>query len=243
MTQRGECPTIRGNGEPVRGVISGVLVEIFSDVVCPWCYVGKRRFERALGEFDHRDAVEVRWRAFELDPDAPRERPGDPVTHLARKYGVTSERAEAMSSQMTAAAATEGLEFRLDRTRRGNTFDAHRLLHLAGDLGRQGALKERLLAAYFTDGEPIGDPPTLLRLATEVGLEASAVAAVLDSDDYGEAVRRDERLAVGLGVTGVPFFVMGRKAAVSGAQSPELIVEALENGWARQAEVDSASRS
>jgi len=213
-----------------------VLVEIWSDVVCPWCYIGKRRFEQARDEFDHRDEVHVQWRAFELDPRAPRERTGEPVGQLARKYGVTHERAAAMYEQMTANAAGEGLEFHLDRTRGGNTFDAHRLLHLARDHSLQSALKERLLAAYFTDGEPIGDPRTLTRLAVEVGLDAAAVEAVLAGDDYAEAVRRDERLAEGLGAAGVPFFVMGRKAAVSGAQSPEVILEALELGWARQGE-------
>lgn len=211
-----------------------MLVEIWSDVVCPWCYIGKRRFERALEGFDHRDEVEVRWRSFELDPRAPQERTGDPVSHLAAKYGVTYDRAVAMYDQMTAAGAGEGLEYHLDRTRGGNTFDAHRLLHLAGDHGCQSVLKERFLGAYFTDGEPIGDRATLTRLATQVGLDAARVEAVLASDDYAEDVRRDERLAEGLGATGVPFFVMGRTASVSGAQSPEVILEVLEHAWARR---------
>jgi predicted DsbA family dithiol-disulfide isomerase len=208
-----------------------VLVEIWSDVVCPWCYIGKRRFEQAAARFEHGDDLEVAWRSFELDPNGPRERGGDAVEHLARKYGVTRERAQAMEDNVTKTAAKAGLEYHLDRARRGNTFDAHRLLHLAVDRGLQGELKERLLVAYFTEGEPIGDPDTLTRLATEVGLDAAAVRSVLEGDAYAEAVRRDERLAAGLGVTGVPFFVFGRAAAVAGAQSPEILLEAIEHAW------------
>jgi predicted DsbA family dithiol-disulfide isomerase len=209
-----------------------VLVDIWSDVVCPWCYIGKRRFEEAAASFDHADDLEVVWRSFELDPTAPPERAGDAVAHLARKYGVTREQAQAMEDRVTLTAAKLGLEYHLDRARRGNTFDAHRLLHLAADRGVQSALKERLLAAYFTDGEPIGDPDTLVRLATGVGLDANEVRAVLAGDVHAEAVRRDERLATGLGVTGVPFFVFGRAIAVGGAQSPEILLEAMDHAWA-----------
>jgi predicted DsbA family dithiol-disulfide isomerase len=212
-----------------------VLVEIWSDVVCPWCYIGKRRFEEAASRFEHADDLEVVWRSFELDPHAPPERTGDAVAHLARKYGVTREKAQAMEDSVTRTAAKVGLEYHLDRARRGNTFDAHRLLHLAGDRGVQGELKERLLAAYFTDGEPIGDRATLARLAIEAGLDAVEVHDVLEGDAYSEAVRRDERLATGLGATGVPFFVFGRAAAVGGAHSPEILLEALGHAWDAQA--------
>jgi predicted DsbA family dithiol-disulfide isomerase len=209
-----------------------VLVEIWSDVVCPWCYIGKRRFEEAAGRFEHADELEVVWRSFELDPHAPVERDGDALEHLARKYGVTREKAQAMEDSVTRSAAKVGLEYHLDRARRGNTFDAHRLLHLAADRGRQGELEERFFVAYFTDGEPIGDPTTLTRLATDVGLDPDEVRGVLETDAYAEAVRRDERLATGLGATGVPFFVFGRAAAVGGAQSPEILLEAIEHAWA-----------
>jgi predicted DsbA family dithiol-disulfide isomerase len=208
-----------------------VLVEIWSDVVCPWCYIGKRRFEEAASRFEHGDDLQVVWRSFELDPTAPRERGGDAVEHLARKYGVTRERAQAMEDNLTKTAAKVGLEYHLDRARRGNTFDAHRLLHLAADRGMQGELKERLLVAYFTEGQPIGDPATLTRLTTEVGLDPAEVRAVLDGDAYADAVRHDERLATGLGATGVPFFVFGRASAVGGAQSPEIMLEAIEDAW------------
>jgi predicted DsbA family dithiol-disulfide isomerase len=208
-----------------------VLVEIWSDVVCPWCYIGKRRFEDAASRFRHTVDLEVVWRSFELDPTAPPEREGDAVEHLARKYGVTREQAQAMEDSVSRTAAKVGLEYHLDRARRGNTFDAHRLLHLAADRGVQGGLKERLLVAYFTDGEPIGDPDTLVRLGAEVGLDPTEMQGVLAGDAYTEAVRRDERLAIGLGATGVPFFVFGRALAVGGAQSPEILLEAMEHAW------------
>ena len=210
-----------------------MLVEIWSDVVCPWCYIGKRRYEQAAARFAHADELEVVWRSFELDPAAPAERTGSAVEHLARKYGVTLERAQAMEDSVTGTAARVGLEYRLDRARRGNTFDAHRVLHLAGDRGVQGEVKERLLAGFFTEGELLGDHGTLVRLASEAGLDAAEVGTVLEGDDYAEAVRRDERLATGLGATGVPFFVFGRAAAVAGAQSPEILLEAMEHAWAK----------
>ncbi len=153
------------------GVDAGMKVEIWSDVVCPWCYVGKRRFEQALEGFAGRDEVEVVWRAFELDPSAPRERTGDYAVRLAEKYGTDLDAARAMIATMTDAAAQDGLDFRFDVARVGNTFDAHRLLHWAHLDGRQDALKERLLRATFTEGEPIGDHDVLVRLAGEVGLD------------------------------------------------------------------------
>ena len=140
-------------------------VEIWSDIACPWCYVGKRRFEQALAAFEHRDEVDVTWRSFELDPSAPRERGVDAATHLAEKYGMSREQALAMQQRMAGVGAGEGLDFRHDLARGGNTFDAHRLLHLAADHELQDTLKERLLRAYHSEGEPIGDPATLERLA------------------------------------------------------------------------------
>ncbi|MEP6697563.1 MAG: DsbA family oxidoreductase [Pseudonocardiales bacterium] len=209
-------------------------VEIWSDVVCPWCYIGKRRFEAALARFGHRDDVAVSWRAFELDPTAPRERTGELADHLAGKYGLSREQALGMHESMTATAAVEGLTFRFDRARSGNTFDAHRLLHLAAERGRHGqaALKERLLAAYLTDGEPIGDPDTLTRLAADAGLDADEVREVLSGDRYGAEVHADEAQARALGVTGVPFFVVDSKYGVAGAQSADVLLEVLDRAWA-----------
>lgn len=207
-------------------------VEIWSDVVCPWCYIGKRRFEAALAGFAHREEVEVAWRAFELDPAAPREREGDQADHLASKYGVSRAEAQRMHESMTATAASEGLTFRFDRARPGNTFDAHRLLHLAADRGVQDAVKERLLCAYLTDGEPIGDPQTLARLGAEAGVDREEAAAVLADDRYAAEVRADESEARALGATGVPFFVINRRYGIAGAQPAELIRETLDRAWA-----------
>jgi predicted DsbA family dithiol-disulfide isomerase len=210
------------------GAMAALTVEIWSDVVCPWCYVGKRRFERALAAFEHRDEVEVVWRSFELDPHAPRERDGSSAEHLARKYGMTVEQAEQTNAQMTALAAGEGLEYHLDRTRGGNSFDAHRLVHLAAEHGLQDAMQERLMRAYFTEGQAIGDPDTLARLATELGLDPAPLA---EPDAYADAVRVDEALAARIGIHGVPYFVLGRRYGVSGAQPSELLLQALEKAW------------
>jgi predicted DsbA family dithiol-disulfide isomerase len=206
-------------------------VEIWSDVVCPWCYIGKRRFERAVASFGHPDEVTVTYRSFELDPDAPVQRAGTHAEHLAGKYGMTVAEAEQAGQQMTQRAADEGLEFRFDVLRGGNTFDAHRLLHLANDQGLQPQLKERLLRATFTEGLPIADKPTLARLATEAGLPAAQVQAVLDGDAYADAVRADEQQAARYGITGVPFFVADGKYAVSGAQPPEVLLQLLRRAY------------
>jgi predicted DsbA family dithiol-disulfide isomerase len=217
-----------------------VKVEIWSDVVCPWCYVGKRRFEAALARFDHRNEVEVVWRSFELDPRAPRSREGDLADRLAKKYGMTRDQALAANARLTDVGAGEGLAFHFASARPGNTFDAHRLLHLAGDRGLQDALKERFLAAYFSEGEGIGEPATLVRLAGEVGLDASEAQAVLDGDKYGEAVRLDEQEAADIGISGVPFFVVDRTFAVSGAQSVDVLLGALDRAWVKAQPGDSA---
>jgi predicted DsbA family dithiol-disulfide isomerase len=209
-----------------------MLVEIWSDIACPWCYVGKRRFEAALADFEHREDVHVVWRSFELDPAAPRERAVDGATHLAGKYGTTRERALEMHRHMTEVAAGEGLDFHFDIARGGNTFDAHRLLHLAAEHGLQDAMKERLMRAYLSEGQPIGDPAALERLAVAAGLPAEAVAEVLAADRVAAEVRADERTAAELGIHAVPFFVVDRALGASGAHPPELLGEMLRQGWA-----------
>jgi predicted DsbA family dithiol-disulfide isomerase len=206
-------------------------VEIWSDVVCPWCAIGKRRFERALDLFGHRDDVEVVWRSFELDPAAQAERSGTLTEHLAAKYRTSHAEAQSMQDRMTQTAALEGLDFRFDRARPGNTFDAHRVLHLARERGVQAAVKERFLSAYLSEGEAIGDPVTLARLAGEAGLDESEVAEVLAGERYAVAVRSDEDLARSLGISGVPFFAVDRTYGVSGAQPADLLVEVLEKAW------------
>jgi predicted DsbA family dithiol-disulfide isomerase len=212
-------------------------VEIWSDVVCPWCYIGKRRLEEALERFDHSEDVDVVWRAFELDPRAPATREGDYATRIASKYGTSGEQAQAMIDRMVAAGAGDGLDLRFDISRPGNTFAAHRLLHFAAERGCQDELKERLLRATFTEGEPIGDRGVLVRLAVETGLDADEVQSVLDSERYAGEVRADEQRANDLGISGVPFFVIDGRYAVSGAQSPDVFLDVLEQAWAERPQV------
>jgi predicted DsbA family dithiol-disulfide isomerase len=209
-----------------------VKVEIWSDVVCPWCAVGKHRFEKALARFPHRDEVEVSFHSFELDPDAPHEQDGDLNDHLAAKYGMSRAEAEAKHRQMTAMAAEDGWDFHFERARRGNTFDAHRLLHLAAERGVQDAVKERLFRGYFTEGEAIAEHATLARLGAEAGLNADEARGVLASDRYADAVRADERQAQAYGITAVPFFVVDRRYGVAGAQPPEALLQVLDTAWA-----------
>src|SRR6266849_7564081 len=163
-------------------LLPAMNIEIWSDVVCPWCYIGKRRFETALARFAHRDDVEVVWRSFELDPVAPAIRTEDNATRLAAKYGMSREQALANHTRLTQLAAAEGLEFDFEKSRSGNTLNAHRLLHLARERGVQDDVKERLFRAYFSEGEPIGDPETLVRLVSEAGITAADALAVLNSD-------------------------------------------------------------
>jgi len=211
-----------------------VLVEIWSDVVCPWCYIGKRRFEKARVSFAH--PVEVVWRSYELNPGAPPVRDGSSVERIARKYGITVDEAAAQYERITDLAAAEGLDYHLDRARSGRSFDAHRLLHLARERGIQDAVKERLLAGYLQEGVAIGLPSELAPLAVSAGLEADEVEAVLAGDTYGEAVRADEARADEIGITGVPFFAIDGRFAIPGAQDPDTILAALERAWERRTE-------
>jgi predicted DsbA family dithiol-disulfide isomerase len=208
-----------------------LTVEIWSDVVCPWCYIGKRRFEAAVERFD--GDVEVVWRSFELDPGAPATREHSAAEHLASKYGMSVEQAEASHAQMTELAAQEGLEYHFEKARGGNSFDAHRLIHVANAHGKQAEAQERVMRAYFTEGVPIGDREALIALGADLGLDARAA---LESDEYAEAVRADELLAQQIGIQGVPFFVLNRRYGVSGAQPAEVLVQALETAAGETAE-------
>ncbi|MHB1533268.1 MAG: DsbA family oxidoreductase [Acidimicrobiales bacterium] len=208
-------------------------VEIWSDVVCPWCYIGKRRFEAALARFEHRDEVAMVWRSFELDASAPPSttEQGSYAERLATKYGCSVTEAQGMIDTMTATAATEGLDFRFDLARPGNTFDAHRLLHLALEHGLQDVLKERLDRATFSEGSPVSDHASLRALAVEVGMGEADVDAVLSSSRYSDAVRADEAQAREYGISGVPFFVVDGRYAISGAQPADVILKTLEQAW------------
>ena len=211
-------------------------VDVWSDIACPWCYVGKRRLERALKEFPHTEDVEVVWHAFELDPAAPKER--DPsVSHaerIAKKYGMTTEQARRNSERLCETARGEGLAFDFEHIRSGNTFDAHRLVHFARERGLQDQVKERLLRAYLEQGALMSDHGTLVRLAAEVGLDETEAADVLASEQYAEAVRADEAQAHELGINGVPCFVLDGRFAVSGAQSPQILLSALHQAWSER---------
>jgi predicted DsbA family dithiol-disulfide isomerase len=211
-------------------------VDVWSDVVCPWCYIGKRRLEAALAKFSHRHDVELVWRAFELDPSAPKIAVGDHAERIAKKYGRSKEQIREMTKNITSLAAAEGLDFQLEASRSGNTFDAHRVLHLAGERGVQDAVKERFFRGYMTEKEAIGDPEVLVRLAAEAGLEAEEVRAVLASDRYAKDVREEETAARQLQISGVPFFVLGGQIGVSGAQSADVLLRALEEAWTKTAE-------
>ena len=213
-------------------------IEIWSDIACPWCYVGKRRFEAALAGFEHRDEVEVTWRAFELDPAAPAEREGDLAERLAEKYGASVEQMRASQAQLAQVAAADGLDFRFDAVHSGNTFDAHRLVQLGAAHGLQDAVEERLMRAYQSEGELMSDPAALERLGVDAGLPAGAVRALLAGDEFADAVRDDERTAAALGISAVPFFVADRRFGVSGAQSPEVLGQFLRQAWEARPQVE-----
>ncbi len=202
-------------------------VEIWSDVICPWCYIGKRRFEQALAAFPQRNQVQVIWRSFELDPTAPQQYPGTLIELLAHKYGVSPEQAAGMNARVTGIAQEAGLEYRLGQARPGNTFDAHRLLHYATAKGLGDRATERVMQAYFSEALPVGERAALARLAPEFGLTEAEALALLEGNDYADAVRADEERAAQLGISGVPFFAFNGKFGVSGAQPLEVFADAL----------------
>ena len=202
-----------------------VRIDIWSDVACPWCYVGKRNLEAALVEIDLE--AEIHWRAFELDPSSPATVVGTLDEVLAAKYGMGLEQARAMNAQMTETARAAGLEYHLDRVQLGSSFDAHRLAKLAEARGRGAAAAERLFAAHFTEGRRISDPDTLLEIGLEIGLDEAEVRQVLESTVFTDQVRRDEADAQEAGITGVPTFVIDGRFAIPGAQSVETMARLL----------------
>lgn len=206
-------------------------IDIWSDIVCPFCYLGKRRLEAAIADFEHRDDLEITWHSFELDRNAPAVSDEDIVDRVAAKYGTSREDAIAQHEWISREAAGLGIEFNWQRVRHGNSFDAHRVVHLAAEQGLADAAQERLMRAYFTDGLAIGDRNTLVELAVQIGLDESAVRAMLESDDYGNHVRSDEATATMLKIEAVPFFVLDRKYGLPGAQPPEVFAQALHQAW------------
>ncbi|RYG24973.1 DsbA family oxidoreductase [bacterium] len=208
-------------------------VEIWSDIACPWCYVGKRRFESALAQFAHKDEVEVSWHSFLLDPHAPADHGEPQDVLLARKYGCSLEEARAMDERMTQEAAKEGLTFRFDLVRVGSTVPAHRLLHLAESKGLGQAMMERLMKAYLEEGVLMSDEEALVRLATEVGISECDVRHMFMRDDYVAEVQEDLAMAERLGIRSVPFFVLDGKYGVAGAQPAESFLKVLNEVWAK----------
>ena len=204
-------------------------VEVWADVICPWCYIGRRRFEKALGRFDAADSVEVTYRSFELDPGAPTESDMSLDQLLAAKYGLSLVEARAANERVTRTAAAEGLELHLDRARPTNTLAAHRLLQLATVRHTRRSVEERFLKAYFTEGESLSDPETLVRLAVEAGLKDEDSRRVLAGQAFTLQVRQDEAEAAALGADGVPFFLFDRTRTVSGAQASDFFLNVLES--------------
>jgi predicted DsbA family dithiol-disulfide isomerase len=206
-------------------------VEVWSDVVCPWCYIGKRKLETALSRFPHADQVEVVWRSFQLDPSIPEGHTEATLPALAAKYGRSVAEMTQMQQRVEAVAAGEGLEYHLADGVSGNTLLAHQLLHLAADRGLGGVMSERLMRAYFTEQRSVFDVESLVPLAVEVGLDAEEVRAALTDRRYLGAVHEDIDTARALGATGVPFFVVDRTYGAAGAQPAEVLLELLERAW------------
>lgn len=208
-------------------------VDIWSDVVCPWCYVGKARFEKALAGFEHRDEVEVAYHSFELDPEYPKDERETVVGMLSRKYGMPEAQARAADARVAQLARAEGLGFDSGRPV-GNTFDLHRVIHLGREKGVQLELITAVNQAYFAEARQVFDPDVLAEIGAAAGLDAAAVKEVLDSDAYADAVRQDELEARQLGISGVPFYVLDMALGVSGAQATQAFASALSQAWARR---------
>lgn len=202
-------------------------VEIWSDVICPFCYIGKRKLESALAQLPQRDCVEIRWKSFQLQPDTKTDPTRNALQHLAERKGWSMDFAREAAADISGRARDVGLTFNYDRTVVANTFDAHRLVHCAATRGQGDAMTEQLFKAYFTDGRNIADPVFLTELAVGVGLPGDEVKKVLASDGFADDVRRDIDDALQMGINGVPFFVFDNRYAVSGAQDTSVFLEAL----------------
>jgi predicted DsbA family dithiol-disulfide isomerase len=219
-------------------------IHIWSDIVCPWCYLGKRRFEHAVALFEHRDEVQVTHRSFQLDPTRPRHQTTNRREMLTSKYQLSDQQVREMDTRMEHLADIEGLEYHLsDAGLTGNTLDAHQLLQLGKARGMQDAVIERLYRAYFTEQRSVFDRDSLVALAGDAGLDQAEARDVLERDAYVDAVATDVREARSLGVSGVPFFVIDGRYGVSGAQATEVFTDALTTAWNEQAKTSSAERS
>ena len=210
-----------------------MIIDVWSDVVCPWCFIGRRRLQKALADFANRDQVVVRHRAFQLQPDIDEVVPT--TAYLARKYGAPESKIAEMQANVCAIADGEGLCYKLDQTMSGNTVDAHRLLLMAADIGKQDELLEAMFHSYFELGKSLFTPGDLLAITDEVGIDHDRAGEVLASDQYRDQVADDARLAHTLGASGVPFFVFDMKFGISGAQPLDTFVQTLETAWKESA--------
>jgi len=206
-------------------------IEIWSDVACPWCFIGKRRFEAALAAFPHRESVDVVWRSYQLDPTLPEHYDGTELQYLSSRKGMPAGQVSQMFDHVAAQAKGEGLDYHFDKVVVANSFTAHRLIHLAAAHGQQDAAKERLLSDHFEHGKDIGSRGYLSALAGDLGLPADEVEQLFTTDKYSDEVRLDFQEARALGISGVPFFVIDRKFGLSGAQPTETFTAALNQAW------------
>ncbi|EAZ82915.1 DsbA family oxidoreductase [Algoriphagus machipongonensis] len=206
-------------------------IEIWSDVVCPFCYIGKRKLEQALDNFPQKDQIEIEWKSFQLNPDLKTDPSLSSLEYLSKSKGWSMPQTIQITQQVVDMANEVGLEYHLDKTVVANTMNAHRLIHLAKESNNGGEMKERLLKAYFTEGKNVDDSEILISLGTEVGLDADRIKQMLNSDEFENAVRQDIYESQQVGVKGVPFFVLDRKFGISGAQPDQVFTQTLEKAW------------
>jgi predicted DsbA family dithiol-disulfide isomerase len=216
-------------------------IEIYSDIACPWCYIGKRRLESALAKFEHRDEVEIEWKSFELEPERPTTLMGTHAKYFAESRAIPEQQVRKMEKQTEEIASNDGIDMRFDVLKLFNTRNAHQLLHFAKELGMQGELEERFFRATFTEGRQLGDVDELVSVAVEVGLPEDGSREALASQRYLAAVIDDELQASGRGARGVPFYVFNGTYTTSGAQSPEVFLQTLNRTWKQAKKANEAS--
>ncbi len=218
-------------------------VEIWSDVMCPFCYIGKRKFERALEQFPQKEAIEIEWKSFQLDPELTNNSGLSIYEYIAERKGWTPEYARQLNAQVTGMAAEVGLQYNFDKAVVANSFDAHRFAHLAAKHGKGDAAEESLFKAYFTEGKDISDHAVLAELGSNIGLDAEEVKNTLADRTYAREVQQDIAEAAALGARGVPFFVIDRKYAVSGAQPEEIFLKALQQSYTEATATDNSGNA
>lgn len=214
-----------------------VRIDVWSDLLCPFCHLGRRHLALALEGFEHADEVDIIWHSYQLDRNAPAELEGSTIDRIAEKYGTSSDQMVATHEQMALDAAAVGLDFQWEKLVSGNSYDAHRLLHFARSIGREQEVTDRIMRAWYSEGASIGNHETLTALAVEAGLEQAAVRELLAGDEFGQEVRTDLALASQIGITSVPTFVLDQKFGVTGAQPPEVIRNAIRYAWEDQGNV------